>query len=77
MPGDVVLHFIDNKEFSGVSVAATRADPSFIGLERTNWVDRDGYLIRLKEYEPLEPPLSREWILDDPNVFARLTRGAS
>lgn len=74
MPGDVVLHFIDNKEFSGVSVAATRADPSFIGLERTNWVDRDGYLIRLKEYEPLKPPLSREWILDDPNVFARLTR---
>jgi hypothetical protein len=71
-PGDVILHLTDNDGFSGVSIAATSADPSFAGLEGTDWAGKGGYLIRLKEYVPLEEPLKREEFLDDPVVFAQL-----
>jgi AAA domain (dynein-related subfamily) len=73
-PGDVILHLIDNKEFSGVSLAMSRADPSFIGIEGTDWAGRDAYLIRLEGYAPLVPPLLREEFLDDPTVFEKLAR---
>lgn len=73
-PGDVVLHLTDNKEFSGVSLAASSADPSFVGLEGTNWASRDAYLIRLEGYKPLDPPLLREEFLNDLNVFTKLER---
>lgn len=73
-PGDVILHLIDNTEFSGVSLAMSGADPSFIGIEGTDWAGRDAYLIRLEGYVPLVPPLLREEFLDDPSVFEKLAR---
>jgi len=73
-PGDIILHLTDNKGFSGVSVAASSADPHFIGLPRTDWEDMPGYLIRLEGYVPLDPPLNREAFLGDPAVFAQLAR---
>ncbi len=72
-PGDVILHLTDNKGFSGVSVAASSADPSFIGLQGTDWAGRNAYLIRLKDYVPLDAPLLRQEFLEDPEVFKRLT----
>jgi Cdc6-like AAA superfamily ATPase len=73
-PGDVILHLTDNKGISGVSVAASSADPSFIGLQGTDWEGMPSYLIRLEDYMPLDPPLNREEFLGDPAVFAQLAR---
>jgi AAA+ superfamily predicted ATPase len=73
-PGDVILHLTDNKGFSAVSVADSSADTSFVGLPDSDWADAPGYLIRLKGYVALDPPLQREEFLDDPNVFEQLAR---
>jgi MoxR-like ATPase len=73
-PGDVILHLTDNKGFSGVSVAASSADPSFVGLKGTDWEGMPGYLINLEDYVLLDPPLHREEFLGDPAVFAQLAQ---
>jgi len=57
--GDVVLHLVDNKHFSGVSLSAGPADDKFHGLSNTAW-EGPAYRIPLKDYIPLEPPLARE-----------------
>jgi len=64
--GDIVLHLIDNKKFSGVSVAEssfTEVD----GLANTKW-DRPAYLIRLKNYIVLDPEIDRSEILNKNNA---------
>jgi hypothetical protein len=71
-PGDVVLHLTNNEGFTGVSVAASSVDSSFIGLQGTVWADRAAYLVRLKDYVPLEAPLLREEFLDDDAAFEQL-----
>jgi 5-methylcytosine-specific restriction protein B len=73
-PGDVILHLTDNKGFSCVSVAANRADPNFMGIHGTDWEGMPGFLIPLRDPEPVDPPLNREEFLGDPAVFAQLTR---
>jgi len=73
-PGDVILHLTDNKGISGVSIAASSADPTFVGLPTTDWEGASGYLIRLEGYTPLDPPLNREEFLGDQAVFAQLAR---
>ena len=73
-PGDVIFHLTDNRGISGVSVAASSADPTFVGLPTTDWEGASGYLIRLEGYAPLDPPLNREEFLGDPVVFAQLAR---
>ncbi len=70
--GDIVLHLSDNEGFSGTSIIASSADPSFIGLEGTEWAGRAAYLVRLNEYVPLEIPLLREEFLYDLAVFEQL-----
>jgi AAA domain (dynein-related subfamily) len=73
-PGDVILHLTDNMGFSGVSVAASSADSTFIGLQGTEWEGMPSFLIRLRDYTALDPPLNREEFLGDQAVFARLKR---
>jgi hypothetical protein len=53
--GDVVLHFIDNQKFSGVSIAAGSSDDTFQCLPNTAW-EGPGYRIQLRDYIPLDPP---------------------
>jgi DNA polymerase III delta prime subunit len=74
MPGDVILHLTDNKGFTGVSIAKSSADSSFVGLPGTDWAGAPGYLVRLKDFEPLDPPLLREDFLNDPIIFEQLAR---
>jgi hypothetical protein len=71
--GDIVLHLIDNKEFSGVSVAAGKADSTFQGLPSTAW-QGPAYRVPLRDYMPLDPPLEREDFLESPVGAAELRK---
>ena len=72
-PADVVLHLIDNKQFSGVSIADGYADDTFEGLSHTAW-DGPAYRIQLTDYIPLNPPLAREDFLESPEAAAELRK---
>jgi hypothetical protein len=71
--GDVVLHLIDNRQFSGVSVAAGAADSTFQGLPNTAW-QGPAYRVPLRDYVPLDPPLEREDFLESPVGSAELRK---
>ncbi len=60
--GDIVLHLIDNFEFSGVSLVQSRAI-SANGLVGTDW-EGPSYLIELKNYTELSPKIKRNDLLD-------------
>jgi 5-methylcytosine-specific restriction protein B len=67
-PGDVVLHFIDNRRFSGISRVSSAPDTSFIGLSGTDWADRPAIRVELADYTTLEPPIEREEFFHAPDV---------
>jgi hypothetical protein len=71
--GDVVLHLIDNRQFSGVSVAAGGADSTFQGLPNTAW-QGPAYRVPLRDYLLLDPPLEREEFLESPVGAAELRK---
>jgi hypothetical protein len=71
--GDIVLHLTDNRQFSGVSVAAGSADATFEGLPNTAW-EGPAYRIPLRDYVPLDPPLEREDFLESPVGAAELRK---
>jgi|SRR5215207_8500522 len=62
-PGDVILHLADNNAFVGVSQAASKCEelenppPRFAG-EDTH--EKTFYLVRLRDFVLLDPPLSLE-----------------
>jgi hypothetical protein len=60
-PGDVILHLTDNRGFTGVSIAAERADDTFDGLVGTEW-EGPCYRIALCDYVELDPPLLRDQV---------------
>jgi hypothetical protein len=62
-PGDIVFHFVDDRQLLGVSRAASAADASFTGLPDTEWAGRPAYRVALEDYVPLDPPIQREEIL--------------
>ena len=72
-PGDIVLHLIDNERISGVSVAETSADDTFMCLDGTEWEGRSGYRIPLSDYVTLEPPIHRDEVFKDDAVRAELS----
>lgn len=64
-PGDIILHFIDNKFFHSVS----KVKKSYVesdGLEGTEW-DRDSYLVELEENVELNPTIERSLLLNKKN----------
>jgi hypothetical protein len=71
--GDIFLHLIDNRQFSGVSVAAGGADSAFQGLPNTSW-QGPGFRVPLRDYLPLDPPLEHEEFLESPVVAAELRK---
>lgn len=71
--GDIVLHLIDNKEFSGVSIAAGPVDDTFQGLPNTAW-EGPAYRVQLRDYVALDPPLAREDFLESPSGAAELSK---
>jgi MoxR-like ATPase len=64
-PGDIILHLTDDEAFTGVSIADGFARTDFIGLEDTNWAGQQCYRIGLRDFKPLEPPLTRDSLFED------------
>jgi hypothetical protein len=71
-PGDVVLHLTDNSAFTGMSTAASRADPNFKGLQGTIWAGLQCYRISLQGFSALQPPLARESLFGSPQLREKL-----
>lgn len=71
--GDVVFHFVDNKELRGVSIAASQADETFSGVEGTEWSGRASYRVPLREYRSLAPAIHRADFLADNNYRSRIS----
>lgn len=65
MPGDMVIHFIDNASISGVSLVENSAIETD-GLAGTPW-DKPAYLIKLQNYTELNPQVKRYALLNDEN----------
>jgi hypothetical protein len=73
-PGDYVIHLIDNRDIAGVSKVASYADMDFRGLPNTAWAGMDGYLVRLMDYRPCDPPLNRKSFLGNPAFGSELRK---
>jgi 5-methylcytosine-specific restriction protein B len=71
--GDIVFHFVDNKELRGISVASSHADDSFVGVEGTEWAGRKSYRIPLREYRQLTLPIHRSEFLANNNYRTRIS----
>ena len=69
---DIVLHFINNEEFIGVSLVGAEYNQDFIGLEGTEWAKRKAYLVKLKNYEKLIDPINRKEIFDNAKYTDKL-----
>jgi 5-methylcytosine-specific restriction enzyme B len=65
--GDIVFHFTDNEALTGLSIAGSAADDSFIGIAGTEWAARPAYRIPLRDYQRLDPPITRAEFLNEPN----------
>ena len=67
--GDVVLHFVNNENITGVSIVDKEADSSFTCLPSTEWDDgtgkRPAYMVKLKEYNALRVPIDKKDLLTD------------
>lgn len=70
-PGDIVLHLTDNRGFTGISIAAERADDTFEGLVGTEW-EGPCYRIALQDYVDLQPPLLRDQLFKTEPFAAEL-----
>lgn len=63
--GDIVLHLIDNKEFSGVSIV-NKDTENRSGIPDPAW-EGDAYFVELTQYIELDPKLSRIELLNASN----------
>jgi hypothetical protein len=71
-PNDIILHLTDNAAFTGTSVAESFARTDFVGVEGTKGAGLTCYRIPLRNFTPLNPPLSREQLLAEPETRQRL-----
>lgn len=63
--GDIVIHLIDNKHISGISIVKARAIETD-GVSGTDW-DGESYLIELESYQSLSSPIERTELLNPDN----------
>lgn len=61
--GDIILHLIDNKYLSGVSIVREKAIET-VGVEETEW-NGPAYLVELENYIQLSPLIERQEILNE------------
>jgi hypothetical protein len=59
LPGDIVLHLVDNKGICGLSVVQSPYQ-----IAKTPFAER--YVVPLRDYTPLQPPLSRTVFFSEP-----------
>ncbi len=71
-PGDIVFHFIDKNAIAGVSIISEGCNSSFVGPQGTEWQGRPAYLVRLRNYTKLTPPIGRSEFLDGDKYKANL-----
>lgn len=60
-PGDIIIHLVDNKTFSGISIVKSSFTEA-TGISGTEW-EGPAYLIKLENYQEIIPPLDRESLL--------------
>jgi len=63
--GDIIIHLIDNKYISGISIAKAKAIETD-GVSGTDW-DGESYLIELEAYQSLPDPIDRTELLNNEN----------
>ncbi|MEE4198597.1 MAG: hypothetical protein V2I54_13240 [Bacteroidales bacterium] len=63
--GDIIIHLIDNKYISGISIAKGKAIETD-GVSGTDW-DGESYLIELEAYQSLPDPIDRTELLNNEN----------
>ena len=73
-PGDIIFHFVDNREICGYSTVESSADANFVGLANTPWAGRPGYRVSLRNFTHLDPTIQREWLLKDSRYETVLRR---
>ncbi|OQA99781.1 MAG: hypothetical protein BWY22_00220 [Bacteroidetes bacterium ADurb.Bin217] len=61
--GDLIIHLIDNKYISGISIVREKAIET-IGIEGTEW-NGPAYLVELENYIQLSPQIERQEILNE------------
>ena len=71
-PEDIILHLTDNEAFTGVSIADGFAHTDFVGLGDTDWAGLQCYRISLRDFRPLEPPLTRDSLFEDTAIRQKL-----
>ncbi len=65
-PGDVILHFINNRHFAGISRVKSGADTTSMPPSGTPWSNRPCIRYPLTDYAPLTPPIHRRALFVDP-----------
>ena len=63
-PGDFVFHFVDKNAIAGISIISEGCNSNFVGPQGTEWQGRPAYLVRLRNYTKLSPPIGRSEFLD-------------
>jgi MoxR-like ATPase len=71
-PADIILHLTDDEAITATSVVTGPLQENFIGLPETEWANRPCYRIPLGKFQPLEPPLRREWFFEDAHIAEQL-----
>jgi len=69
--GDIVFHLVDNEAIIGYSKIAEPVDDTFTIPQGTPWSGKPGYLIKLRDFTRLEPPIHRDWILKEKKEKAK------
>ena len=70
--GDLVMHFVDDEEFQGVSIVAKKASEG-VGLVGSKW-EGNAYLVNLKDFKKLDPTLHRREFLNEERFSSRLNK---
>jgi MoxR-like ATPase len=71
-PNDIVLHLTDNAAFTGVSIADDFPRTDFVGLADTDWAGLRCYRISLRDFRPLDPPLTRDKLFENSAIRQKL-----
>lgn len=63
--GDIIIHFVDNKEILGLSIAKTDVKETN-GIQGTDWAG-PAYLVELDNFTKIDPTINRTEILTENN----------
>jgi hypothetical protein len=70
--GDIVFHLVDNLQIEGVSRVRKDVDFNFTCLDGSEWQGQNGYLIKLEDFQSLNPPITRDIFFRDENTLLNI-----